>query len=576
MTPTNARIPNRTGRLDRLSPASAWGLALFGALAFTAPAPAADSGGARAGAAAATFEAKVDAALASAMRGSPAAPRRLVYLLADPPTLSAPPPAAAFSADSAQRLAGVRSAVAAQRDLAEARLRQTGHRIVYASEYTGVIVAEGNAAAVGAMAADPSVQAVYGEGFHRPRLNVSKVVTQARVVQGRGIDGAGAKVGVVEEGSISSHPNLPSARRILCRPSSRAGASEHKTAAAGVIQSSSATYTGMAPGVTIVDGIGADFSDAEMIAATDCVVSRGAVAVSMSFGSDTNGAFDAFARYIDRLVYNTGVSVVVAVSNNCSQRMGSPEIAYNDISVGAFSDRGTASLGDDRHACSPAIVPTFSAYRDPPSTNGDREQPDVVAPGHNIRTTGLKSGFVELSGTSFAAPHVAGGIALLQDRATSSLAHQAERVRAIVMASARRNIEGAAVLSDRDGAGAVRFAAADAVLRSGNSWWFSTSGGSSGFPRTQAFQATKGQTVRVALAWAHKPGSGTATVSTNLDLAVADPNGSQVAASASKDNNFEIVSFVAGRSGTYRIRVDNRRPSAGAEHVGLAVSRTDG
>ncbi|HMR31114.1 MAG TPA: S8 family serine peptidase [Geminicoccaceae bacterium] len=515
---------------------------------------------------------KIAAPLASALRSSPGTSRRLVYLLADPAE-----PAAAIprSADAALQRSAVRSAMTARRAAAESRLLRTGHEIVYASDYAGVIVAVGNAAAVTAMAGDATIKAVLQERVHRPRLNVSRVVTQASVVQGRGIDGTGAKVGVVEEGSISSHPNLPSGRRTACRPTSRIGASDHKTAVAGIIQSTHATYRGIAPGVTILDGIGVDFSDAEMIAATDCVVSRGAVAVSMSFGSDTDGEFDAFAQYVDRLVYNTGVSVVVAVSNVCSLRMGSPEIAYNDISVGAFSDRGTAGLGDDLHACSPAIAPSFSAYRDPPSRNGDREQPDLVAPGHDIRSTRLKSGFVEGSGTSFAAPHVAAGIGLLQDRASFSLATQAERVRAILMASARRNIEGSATLSDRDGAGAVRFAAADAVLRGGTSWWFQTSGGSAGFPRTQSFQATAGQKVRVALAWAHKPGKGNSTVSTNLDLAVSDPGGTQLAASRSQDNNFEIVSFVASRTGTYRIRIDNRRTSTGAEHVGLAVSRTD-
>ena len=111
----------------------------------------------------------------------------------------------------------------------------------------------------------------------------------------------------------------------------------------------------------------------------------------MSFGADTDGEFDAFAEYVDRVVYNTGVAVVVAVSNDCTLRMGSPEIAYNDISVGAFSDRNTTTLGDDRQTCDPIIEFPFSAFRDPPSLNHDREQPDVVAPGDLITTTWPKA-----------------------------------------------------------------------------------------------------------------------------------------------------------------------------------------
>ena len=70
----------------------------------------------------------------------------------------------------------------------------------------------------------------------------------------------------------------------------------------------------------------------------------------------------------------------------------------------------------------------------------------------------------------------------------------------------------------------------------------------------------------MALAWAHKPGFPNNTVSTDLNLQVLGPSGAMVAASASRDNNFEIVAFTAPATASYRIRVDNRRSSAGAEH----------
>jgi subtilisin family serine protease len=312
-----------------------------------------------------------------------------------------------------------------------------------------------------------------------------------------------------------------------------------------------------------------------MIAATDCVVARGAVVVNMSFGLDTDGAWNGFAEYVDRLVHATGVTVVAAVSNDCAQRMGSPEIAYNDLSVGAFADRGTTALTDDVQACDPAIGPRFSAYRDPPSLHDDREQPDLVAPGHLIRTTVPPFGFVEASGTSLAAPHVTAEVALLQDRAPFSLVGQAERVRAIVAASARHDVEGKRRLSDRDGAGAARFAAADAILRDNRSWWFTTAGGQAGFPRFESFRAAAGQTVRVALAWAQKPDADHRTIATNLQLRVLDPLGQPVRQSSTRDNNLELVAFVASQAGLYRIQVDNVRASAGREHGGLAVSLTD-
>ena len=514
---------------------------------------------------------KIEPALAQAFAAAPATPVRVVYVLRGPARPRGPdaPP------DDVAGLAAARDAVRGERDAVAAVLRGLGQEVVYASDYAGVVVARGGAAAVAAAAADPRVVRVYREAVARPRLAIAKRVTQATEVRAAGVDGSGARVGVVEEGRIGRHPALPPGRRVLCRPEAAAGASLHKTEVAGVVQSGDPVETGMAPGVTLIDGVAADLGDAEVMAAIDCVVARGAVAVNLSIGSDTDGRFDALADYVDRLVYNTGVTVVVAVSNRCDQRMGSPEIAFNDLSVGAFSDRGTLDLADDLHACNGRLPIRFSAYRDPPSRHGDREQPDVVAPGDRITTTGLKGGFVEDIGTSFAAPMVAGEVALLQGRAPFSLARQAERVRAIVMASARHNVSDGPGLGERDGAGGVRLAAADAVLRAGGSWWFATAGGRAGFPREQGFRAAAGQRVRVALAWAHKPEGGHETVSTDLDLRVADPGGRVLAASTSRDNNAELVAFVAPTTGSYRIRIDNARASDGPEHVGLAVSLTE-
>lgn len=512
-----------------------------------------------------------ETALAERLAGSDRTPLRVVYLL-DRPSVVDPRPEGRHRAEELEAL---QARLAEARRPLMARLRTAGHEIVYESSFGGVVVAVAPPSAIRAAARDPDIAEAFFERRHRSRLNISTVVTQASVVNGRGVLGDGARVAIVEEGRVGPHANLPTAGRILCRPTRSSVVSEHKTQIAGIIQSTSATRPGVARRATLIDAVARDLTDSEVIAATDCAIAQGAVAINMSFGSDTDGAFDAFASYVDRVVYNTGVAIVVAVSNTCEFRMGSPEIAYNDISVGAFSDRNTAALTDDRHACDPRLGLPFSAFRNPPSQHGDREQPDLVAPGFAIRTTLPFGGFADAYGTSFAAPHVVAGIALLDDRATSSLVGQAERIRAILMASARHNIEGASRLSDRDGAGAIRLAAADALLRNGNSWSLTKPGGAAGFPHTQEFQATAGERVRVVLVWAHKPGRGNRTVSTDLNLTVANPVGAVVGVSQSRDNNFEIVEFVAQRTGTHRVRVTNLRPSAGRERLGLAVSTSD-
>jgi subtilisin family serine protease len=296
----------------------------------------------------------------------------------------------------------------------------------------------------------------------------------------------------------------------------------------------------------------------------------------MSFGSETNGVFDAFARYVDRKVYFTGATIIPAVSNVCGNRMGSPEIAFNALAVGAFSDNNTTGFGDDFHTCNLLPPNDFSAFLNPLSPSGDRQEPDVVAPGHLVNTTTSAGGFASVNGTSFAAPHVTGGVGLLFQR-DPNLRFEGERVRAIIMASARHNIEGATRLSDRDGAGGILLQAADGVLLDGLSSFFFSPGGTSGFPITRTFIAFAGQRVRVAIAWSHKSPGGDALTgpTTDLDLSVTSPTGAFVGGSFSFDNSYEIVDFFAPVTGTYTATITNFRSSAGAEFIGFAASRLD-
>ena len=90
-----------------------------------------------------------------------------------------------------------------------------------------------------------------------------------------------------------------------------------------------------------------------------------------------------------------------------------PADAYNIIVVGNVDDGSTVDRGDD------VINPSSSAG---PTYDG-RDKPDVCAPGTQISTTltngnyghNLAIGGRAITGTSFAAPHVAGAVALLMD-----------------------------------------------------------------------------------------------------------------------------------------------------------------
>lgn len=519
----------------------------------------------------AQFPDKIETALAERMH-TRAGAHNVVLWLKDPGA-SAPRSRESAGIDGPDRLAEVRDRVAALHQSVADELGAIGQPVVYQGRYAPAVVVSADNSAIHAMAGWDAVERIYLERVYRPRLNVSKLATGATTVHAKGFTGAGVKVAVVEAGRVAAHANLPATQRIRCRPTASTAIAGHKTQVAGVIQSNHAPNKGTAPGVILIDGIAANFGGAELMAATDCVINAGAVAVNMSFGVDTNGFFDAFARYVDAVVYNTGRTIVVAVSNACGLRMGTPEIAFNALSVGSFSDRNTTALGDDVHSCSTALSAgtRHSAFLDPVSPFGDREEPDLVAPGHFITTTNAAGGFSSVVGTSFAAPHVTGGVALLNSRRLVN----SEEARAILMASARHNIEGAARLSERDGAGGLRLNAADRLLVAGQSFVIQRPGGTTGFPVHRTFDATAGQRVRVVLTWAHKTPLGDTMTepTTDLDLQVLQPGGALLRSSLSADNSYEIVEFTAPVTGTYTARIINFRASAGTEYIALAVSR---
>lgn len=453
------------------------------------------------------------------------------------------------------------------------QLKANNQEVIYQSLYAPIVGAAVTPSVIQAMVARSDVERIYLSQVGIPRLNVSRVVVQANTVNSRGNTGVSERVGILEPDRIGTHPNLPSNSRILCRPTASTLISNHKTQVAGAIQSTNATNRGIAPNITIVDGIVVDYSDLELMAGLDCLIST-VSATNMSFGFETNGTFNTFARYVDQTVYETGATTVVAVSDFCANKMGSPEIAFNAIAVGSFGDNNTTATIDDIVPCNNGIL---GSYLDPDSPQGDREEPDIVAPGDNIMTTLNGGGFANASGTSFAAPHVSSGVGLLNET-KSDLFSKPEEVRSIMMASARHNLEGDSRLSERDGAGGILLAAADTVAAtSGLSDTFINNGAASNFPISRTFTATNGQKVRVAIAWAHKmPLGNTMTQpTTDLDLQVFCGSTS-LGISSSYDNNYEIVEFTATSCPTsYTAKISNFRSSSGDEHIGFAVSKTD-
>ncbi len=175
----------------------------------------------------------------------------------------------------------------------------------------------------------------------------------------------------------------------------------------------SGTFMGVAPNSSLVDvkistviGVTTRLDDA-LDWCIDNQEEHSIDVVSISYGSTyASSGTDATSRLVNECVDN-GMVVCVAMGNDGSNLVPSPAAADKAISVGALDDKGTISRNDDS-------IAGYSNYG-PRNNDGDLDpydelKPDVTAPGTDIHAARHDSaaGYIDMSGTSMACPHVAG------------------------------------------------------------------------------------------------------------------------------------------------------------------------
>ncbi len=280
------------------------------------------------------------------------------------------------------------------------------------------LAAEATLEEIQRLAEDTSVLHIWPDLPVYAFLDISVPLIRAPRVWDAGYTGEGVKVGIVDSGIDLHHPDFKGRIAETYSAVGDDGVDRfgHGTHVAGIIAgdgtASRGKYRGVAPGVVIYsakvlkdDGSG---KSSDVLAGLEWLYSRHVQVINMSLGTPgpCDGT-DAVSYFCNKLVEEHGIVIVAAAGNNGpgDKTIGSPGCAEKVITVGATTDM-------DKMA-------DFSS-RGP--TQDGRKKPDICFPGANItsaRASGSSLGalrgdyYMELSGTSMAAPHASGVIAIL-------------------------------------------------------------------------------------------------------------------------------------------------------------------
>ncbi|MFD3996018.1 S8 family serine peptidase [Streptomyces sp. NPDC058548] len=268
------------------------------------------------------------------------------------------------------------------------------------------------------------IEQVWLDGVRTPSLDRSTRQIGADRAWAAGFDGKGVKVAVLDTGVDATHPDLVGqvvAEKNFSQDDTLKDLVGHGTHVAGIVAGTGAgsggRLKGVAPGAKLLNGkvLGADGGrDSDVLAGMEWAVAQGADVINMSLGGPDSPGLDPLELAVDRLSRTKGVLFAIAAGNEGRQgesTVGSPGSADAALTVGAVDDNGR--LAD------------FSSVG--PRVGDEGVKPDVTAPGVNIKAPAAAGsevarepqnppGYVDLSGTSMATPHVAGAAALLKQQ----------------------------------------------------------------------------------------------------------------------------------------------------------------
>lgn len=296
-----------------------------------------------------------------------------------------------------------------------------------------------------AILASSDFDAVFEDGVNEAYLAQSVPLIGGPAARAAGATGTGQAVAIIDTGVSAAHPAFGGRvvaeacySRDLCPggtsgPGSGKGAPctwssscFHGTHVAGIAASSNATYLGVAPSASIVavqvfsaSGSSISAYDSDIISGlefvrTQVLPTRKVASVNLSLGSFARSSATAcdatspaFTSSVN-LLRSAGVAVAIATgNNNANGTISFPACIASAIAVGNTTKSDTV-------------------YNDPFSGSDTAPNVDVLAPGTSITAPVPGGGFGSATGTSMAAPHVAGAVAAIRSKVPTATVDQIE------------------------------------------------------------------------------------------------------------------------------------------------------